>query len=144
MIHIKPIIEQDLPALSRLYEELMGMPTDEERMTEVFQSAKKLGSYHILGAFHEGELTGSVMGIICLDLVGRCKPFMVIENVIVSDRIRRQGIGKKLMAEIERIAIEKDCAYMILVSGEKRKEAHVFYEKLGFRDEQVEGYRKHL
>ncbi len=144
MIQIKPIIEQDLPALSRLYEELMGMATDEERMTEVFRFAKTLGSYHILGAFHEGELAGSVMGIICLDLVGRCKPFMVIENVIVSDRIRRQGIGKKLMAEIERIAIEKDCAYMILVSGEKRKEAHVFYEKLGFRDEQVEGYRKHL
>ncbi|MDQ0088526.1 ribosomal protein S18 acetylase RimI-like enzyme [Paenibacillus anaericanus] len=84
------------------------------------------------------------MGIICHDFVGECKPFMVIENVIVSNRARRQGIGKKLMLEIERIAKERDCYYIILVSGEQRKEAHVFYEKLGFKDEKVEGYRKHL
>lgn len=48
------------------------------------------------------------------------------------------------MLEFERIAKERDCYYIILVSGEQRKEAHVFYEKLGFKDEKVEGYRKHL
>lgn len=143
-MNIKPISREDLPALSRLYEELMGIPTDETRMNDVFEAAEALGNYHVLGAFHEGKLAGSVMGIVCLDLVGSCKPFMVIENVIVSDHIRRQGIGKKLMAEIEKIAVDRGCAYIILVSGEKRKEAHVFYEKLGYREEQVEGYRKHL
>ncbi|WP_246072902.1 GNAT family N-acetyltransferase [Paenibacillus dokdonensis] len=141
---VKPITEDDLLALSHLYEELMGIPTNEERMKEVFKSAEASGNYHILGAFHEGELAGSLMGIICLDFVGTCRPFMVIENVIVSDRIRRQGIGKKLMAEIEQIARDKGCAYIIFVSGEKRKEAHIFYEKLGYRDEQAEGFRKHL
>lgn len=84
------------------------------------------------------------MGIICYDLVGECKPFMVIENVIVSPNVRRQGIGKKLMLGIEKIAKERDCYYMIFVSGEQRIEAHVFYEKLGFKEENVEGYRKHF
>ncbi|MNO01656.1 putative acetyltransferase [compost metagenome] len=69
---------------------------------------------------------------------------MVIENVVVSNRIRRQGIGKKLMTMIEKIAQERNCYYIIFVSGGQRKEAHTFYEKLGFRDEQVEGFRKHL
>lgn len=48
------------------------------------------------------------------------------------------------MAEIERIAKERNCGYMILVSGDQRKEAHRFYEKLGFGDEKVQGYRKHF
>jgi GNAT superfamily N-acetyltransferase len=82
------------------------------------------------------------MGIFCLDLVGECKPFMVIENVIVSKRVRRQGIGKKLMHKIEEIAKERGCSYTIFVSGEERKEAHLFYEKLGFKEENVVGYRK--
>ncbi|MCJ8010811.1 GNAT family N-acetyltransferase [Paenibacillus sp. KQZ6P-2] len=144
MVTIKHITEEDLTALSRLYEELMGISTDEKRLTQVFKSAEASGNYHILGAFYEGELAGSLMGIVCLDFVGDCKPFMVIENVIVSDRIRRQGIGKKLMAGIEQIARDHDCGYIIFVSGEKRKEAHQFYAKLGYRDEKVEGFRKLL
>jgi len=144
MTDIRHITEKDLPALAMVYEELMGMPTDEARMLQVFRSAESLGNYHILGAFHEGELAGSLMGIVCLDLIGNCKPFMVIENVIVSGRIRKQGIGKKLMEAIEQIARDNGCGYIILVSGGQRKEAHRFYEKLGYRDEQVEGFRKQL
>ncbi|MEI0740098.1 hypothetical protein VQ056_31650 [Paenibacillus sp. JTLBN-2024] len=95
MTDIRHIAESDLPALARLYEELMGIPTNGDRMLQVFRSAESSGNYHILGAFHEGELAGSLMGIICLDFVGSCKPFMVIENVIVSSRIRRAGHRKE-------------------------------------------------
>ncbi|MDR0266525.1 GNAT family N-acetyltransferase [Paenibacillus sp.] len=144
MITIRHITEKDLSGLSHLYEELLGISTHLDQMLQVFKSAESSGNYHILGAFHEGELAGSLMGIVCLDLIGNCKPFMVIENVIVSGRIRRQGIGQKLMNEIEKIARENGCGYIILVSGEQRKEAHIFYEKLGYRDEKVEGFRKHL
>ena len=46
------------------------------------------------------------------------------------------------MLQIERIAKDLGCGYMI--DGDQRKEAHIFYEKLGFKDEKVQGYRKHL
>ncbi|MFU1792608.1 GNAT family N-acetyltransferase [Paenibacillus azoreducens] len=144
MVTIRHIQEKELPALGRLYEELMEIHTNVDQMRQVFKSAERSGNYHLIGAFYEGELAGSLLGIVCLDFIGACKPFMVIENVIVSDRIRRQGIGKKLMDEIEKIARENGCGYIILVSGEQRKEAHVFYEQLGYRDEKVEGFRKHL
>ncbi|MFS0870270.1 GNAT family N-acetyltransferase [Paenibacillus xylanilyticus] len=144
MVTIKAIELQDLPALSKLYNELMGTPTNEQQMQKMFRYIQQNGHYHVLGAFYNGKLAGSVMGIECMDLVGQCKPFMVVENVIVSDQVRRQGIGQKLMLQIERIAKDLGCEYMILVSGDQRKEAHVFYEKLGFKDEKVQGYRKHL
>ncbi|TQR45969.1 GNAT family N-acetyltransferase [Paenibacillus popilliae] len=144
MITIRSIKENELLALSRLYQELMGQQTNQAKLEQVYRTIQQNEQYIILGAFDEEQLVGSLMGIICHDLVGDCKPFMVIENVIVSPLVRRQGVGKKLMQEIENMARQRDCYYIIFVSGEQRKEAHQFYERLGFKDEKVEGYRKHL
>ncbi|MRN52649.1 GNAT family N-acetyltransferase [Paenibacillus monticola] len=144
MVIIKEIETESLIALSGLYQELINKPTDYNKLEEVFKLIKADSRYIVLGAFVDGELLGTLMGIVCQDLVGDCKPFMVIENVVVSPTARRLGIGKKLMIAIEEIAQERDCYYIILVSGAQRKEAHVFYESLGYRDEKVEGYRKHL
>ncbi|WP_339315734.1 GNAT family N-acetyltransferase [Paenibacillus sp. FSL R10-2734] len=144
MIVIKEIELESLTELGELYQELMNQPSNPNKLEQVFKVIKADSRYILLGAFVDGELMGSLMGIICHDLIGDCKPFMVIENVVVSSRARRQGVGKKLMLAIEEMAHERDCLYIILVSGEKRKEAHIFYESLGYRDEKVEGYRKHL
>lgn len=149
MITIKQIEPQDLPALNQLYHELMGTPSNEQQMNaqqmqKTFQQMKKQGHYYVLGAYDQDELVGSVMGVECMDMLGSCEPFMVVENVIVSERVRRQGVGQKLMLKIEHIAKDLGCVYIILVSGDQRKEAHRFYEKLGFKDEKVQGYRKHL
>ncbi|SYX82992.1 GNAT family N-acetyltransferase [Paenibacillus alvei] len=144
MITIRSIKENELLALSQLYQELMGLQTNQSKLEQVYRTIQHNEQYIILGAFDEEQLVGSLMGIICHDLVGDCKPFMVIENVIVSPVVRRQGVGKKLMQEIENMARQRDCYYIIFVSGEQRKEAHQFYERLGFKDEKVEGYRKHL
>ncbi|PZD97435.1 GNAT family N-acetyltransferase [Paenibacillus sambharensis] len=130
--------------LCLLYEELVHRKTDFNRMVDVFRSIQNNDNYVILGAFKDNQLIGSLMGIICQDLVGECKPFMVIENVIVSRLARRQGGGQKLMAEIERIAKDRDCYYIILVSGGQRKDAHEFYARLGYKEEEVQGYRKHI
>ncbi|MNW43199.1 Predicted N-acetyltransferase YhbS [Fontibacillus panacisegetis] len=144
MITIRQITRDDLKDLSQLYDDLIDKKTNYKKLVEVFETIKSNDNYYILGAFKDSELVGSVMGIICQDIVGECRPFMVIENVIVSNHIRRQGIGKKLMAKIEIIARDRNCYYIIFVSGGQRKEAHAFYEKLGFKDEKVEGYRKHF
>lgn len=144
MVTIKEIEADSITALNELYSELTGALTDHDKLNAAFTAIKGDSRYILLGAYVDGELLGSMMGIICQDLVGDCRPFMVIENVVVSARARRQGLGKLLMTAIEEIAHERDCYYIILVSGEKRKEAHVFYEKMGYRDEKVEGYRKHL
>lgn len=144
MVIIKEIEADSLEALNGLYSELTGAAAEPAKLKEVFSTIKADSRYILLGAFLDGELMGSLMGIICQDLIGDCRPFMVIENVVVSSRARRQGLGKQLMTAIEAIAHERDCYYIILVSGEKRKEAHVFYERMGYREEKVEGYRKHL
>lgn len=94
MVTIEEIGIESLKALNTLYEELIGGPTDPVKLETAFRSIREDSRYVLMGAFVDGELLGSMMGIVCQDLVGDCRPFMVIENVVVSSRARRQGIGK--------------------------------------------------
>ncbi|MEK5058908.1 GNAT family N-acetyltransferase [Paenibacillus shunpengii] len=144
MVYIEQIEMKHLPQLAELYEELIGVSTNLAKMEETYQTLLEDKSYYVLGAFYENQLAGSLMGILCKDLIGECEPFMVIENVVVSSKIRRIGIGRKLMNEIEVIARQQNCRYIILVSGGQRVEAHRMYESMGYREEHVEGFRKLL
>ena len=141
---IKPVTVEVLPQLALLFEELSGNQTNIAKMAENFEWMQLNDDYILLGAFLDQKLVGSLMGIICRDLVGECKPFMVIENVIVSGEFRGRGIGKELMLAIEKIGIERGCYYVIFVSGAKRIEAHRFYESLGYRLDEVQGFKKYL
>ena len=143
MIHIRTLQETDLPQLAVLYEQLVEEPSSPQRMRETFAKLAADPNYRLLGAFEDERLAGSVMGVVCHDLIGDCRPFMVVENVIVSDAFRGKKVGKLLMEELERIARECRCAYALLVSSGFRTEAHAFYEALGYTED-VRGFRRRL
>jgi ribosomal protein S18 acetylase RimI-like enzyme len=144
MIAIKPIERSDLRDSASLFAELSGKPTNKESMLNNFEWMEKNGDYYVLGAKLDQRLAGSIMGIVCRDLVGECKPFMVVENVIVSNQFRGQGIGKRLMLEMEKIGRKRDCHYIMFVSGAQRRDAHQFYESLGYKLDVVQGFKKYL
>jgi GNAT superfamily N-acetyltransferase len=59
-------------------------------------------------------------------------PCVVICGLVVDRSLRRQGIGRLLMARAEAWAIERGCAIVRLWSSDARTEAHRFYERLGY------------
>lgn len=50
----------------------------------------------------------------------------------VDEAARRTGAGKALIAEVVRLAEERGCDKVSLLSNLKREEAHRFYEAVGF------------
>ena len=114
------------------------------KMNEVFDWMKGNPDYYVLCAKYNNKVVGSLMGVLTKELFGECKPFMVIENVVVSDECRRMGIGKMLMDRMEAIARENECTVMMLISSMHRKEAHLFYESIGFSGDVGKGFRKYL
>ena len=142
MLEIERISERDLPELAALFRELSGREQSLEKMKISFSNMEKNEEYIVLGAKIGGRLAGSVMGIVCHDLVDDCRPFMVIENVIVAEEFRRAGVGRALMKCIEDICIERDCCYSMLVSGSQRTDAHRFYESIGYGHDVVRGFKK--
>ena len=144
MISIQPATAAELDELATLYRELAGTDTPVRKMRKSFEWIQSNPDYIVLGARWKGILVGSLMGIICHDLVSECRPFMVLENVIVSQHYRRRDIGNRLMQEIEKIARKRKCYYIMFVSKGGRKEAHRFYESLGHRLDTVKGFKKYL
>ncbi|SHN56246.1 GNAT family N-acetyltransferase [Desulfovibrio litoralis] len=133
----------DVEELSSLYYQLTKKYPEHNKMKPIFDLISKDKNYYLLVALNqENKAVGTAMGVICYDLIDLCAPFMLIENVVVSESYRGQGIGKMLMLELEAIAYSNKCALIILVSGNARKEAHTFYENLGYP--MVKGFKKKL
>lgn len=136
------IAEPDIEALALLLEELSGEATDLPTMRRNFRSLEVREDVHLLGAWIDGTLVGCLMGIVCTDLVGDGRPFMVLENVVVSSSHRGHGIGRALIERIEDVCRQARCAYVLFVSSAHRTDAHRFYEALGYRTDSVQGFKK--
>jgi GNAT superfamily N-acetyltransferase len=145
MVAIEPIKASELQEFAVLARELCGRETDLSRMQENFGKLIQRPEYLLIGAKDEhNRLLGSVMCILCMDFVGDCRPFAVLENLIVSEKARGLGIGKLLVQYVEEWARERNCYYIMFTSLAKRKEAHAFYHRIGYAEGIVEGFKKYL
>ena len=57
-----------------------------------------------------------------------------VDELVVSPRHRRQGIGSALLQRIAETAAEMGCKRLELDSAHHRSQAHTFYERLGFHN----------
>ena len=140
---IRLLEKGDLPRLSQLYSQFWGDVSDISEMEKQLSFIQKEDSHIILVCEADTGICGSVMGVVCRELYGDCRPFLVVENFIVDKSRRRQGIGKALLRELEKLAKERNCTQMILVTEKDRHDACAFYEKNGFQTNNA-GYKKKL
>jgi ribosomal protein S18 acetylase RimI-like enzyme len=143
-MEIKRMVKEDIPALALLYKQFWNEDSSTELMEKKFIELQENPNYIFLSAWDGNHLIGSVLGIICEELYGECKPFMLIEDLIVDHKYRRKGAGKSLMSEIENIAIENDCYQILLITHNDRTDAIAFYKSLGFNPDTHKGFKKSL
>lgn len=142
---IEQIKHENLTDLKALYENAFeGSTTNLVVVQNTYEVIKNNPNYHILCALIDNKVVGSVMGVICFELFGNCRPFMVVENVAVLSNYRKQGIAKKLLVKLEEIAKQQNCSMILFVSSQHRQAAHKLYESLGYGVDKVNGYRKRL
>jgi Predicted acetyltransferase len=144
MITINKLAFEDLKGLKELYEDAFGGDTEYEKMVETFNKIKNDTNHTVLCAKDGEKVVGSVLGVICNELIGKCTPFMVLEDVAVLNSHRRKGVAKRLMMEIEDYAKSQKCNMILFISSEHREGAHKLYESLGYGTDKVIGYRKRL
>ncbi len=143
-MNITKLTEADLPALASLYTQFWGEESSVDKMQSTFAKLQDNPDYTFLAARLDDQIVGSVMGVVCHELYGDCKPFMVVEDMIIDKTVRRQGIGSLLMNSIEEKAKERECCHLILVTDTDRYDARQFYESLGFDPEKNKGFKKKL
>lgn len=79
-----------------------------------------------------GEVAGTFQTSIATTLTGRGASFMIIEAVQTRDDLRGQGIGRQMIEFCIAEAKSRGFSRVQLISSGKRKDAHRFYERLGF------------
>jgi len=79
----------------------------------------------------DGKIVGTAELVIKHNLTHGCKPYGFIENVVVDERYRGEGIGVKLVERCIKIAREKGCYKLVLTC---REELVKWYGKFGFRE----------
>jgi ribosomal protein S18 acetylase RimI-like enzyme len=135
---------EDVKPLSALYYQFWNEGSDIVKMKDKFTQLQHNDAYILLCAFESEKLVGSVMGIVCEELYGECKPFLVVENMIVDNNFRRKGIGKALFTELEKRAKTRLCTQIILVTETNRENACRLYESVGFHTTANKGYKKKI
>lgn len=102
-----------------------------EKVSAVYASILRSGGC-IVGAFSEHKLVGTCTVNLCANLSWSCRPYAIIENVIVDKSHRNKGVGKAILEYSKAFARRSDCYKVALMTGSKDPATHRFYESSGF------------
>ena len=129
-IKIRQAEIKDVEKIASLCEQLEYSVTNqqiEQRLTKI-----KNNDAHIVyvATVEDKYVIGWAHAHICESIV--IPTPAIILGLVVDKDYRHSGIGRFLMQQIEQWASLAGCENVLLTSNIKRKEAHLFYEKIGY------------
>ncbi len=151
MIKIRTARESDITRILDLYHQLTittspseaeQYPTADDYM-RVFTQITSVPNLELIVAEDQNEVVGSLVLIIVPNLSHKGLPWALVENVIVDESRRGNGVGKVLMEYAIKRAKENGCYRIGLSSDNRRNGAHEFYRSLGFEPSST-GFRMSL
>ena len=134
-LSIRKATSSDWPDVSALLAELgrpdaRGTP-DEERHRALFDSYLERNDVDAFVAEEEGQILGFV-NVEYRERLNRTTTEAWVPELVVAEAMRSAGVGKRLLAEAERVAREHGCWGIALESATWRRDAHRFYEREGW------------
>jgi len=145
MAIVRPATEDDIPRILELYNKLTGgqhhLSPDETE--PVFAQITAMPGHELLVAEENSAVVGTIVLLVVPNLSHEALPWAIVENLIVDERYHRRGIGRLLMEEAIARARKAGCYKVQLLSNKKRRQAHHFYQGLGF-EASAHGFRLYL
>lgn len=143
MYHVHFLQEKDLNVLMNLYHQLTGEEQNEKAIRTAFKRITGDDHFFLFGAYDENDLlVGTVSLTQCFDLSDDARDYFSMENFVVDENHRRQGIGELLIHAAEDFAKSRNCRCIIFASAPERIGAHRFYEKMGYPKGYTIGFKK--
>jgi ribosomal protein S18 acetylase RimI-like enzyme len=140
---IRQATAQDLPQILQLY----AQPSMDNGKVMALAAAKQqfahfsqYPSYRLFVACQadadadaQEQVLGTYALLVMHNLAHQGTPSAIVEDVVVSEAHRSQGVGRAMMAHAMDLARQAGCYKLVLSSNQKRERAHAFYESLGFQ-----------
>jgi GNAT superfamily N-acetyltransferase len=132
LVEIRPARSEDFNGVLELLRQLWPEgKLDESRLRPIFERALNSETQ----AYRCAINTKQVVGFASLNLKNRLwaeGSLAWVDEIVVDASYRGQGIGTRLLAELEKVALQNNCARLELDSSFHRTSAHQFYERRGF------------
>lgn len=133
-VSLRKAKQSDLPIILKLY----GQPEiDDGKLLSlqeaeiIFARIQSYPDYSLYVAEYAGRVVGT-FALLIMDNLGHLgAPSAIVEDVAVSPKMQGQGIGTKMLGHAIEKARQAGCYKLMLSANLKRKNAHLFYEKLG-------------
>ncbi|MBB4039594.1 GNAT superfamily N-acetyltransferase [Microvirga flocculans] len=149
-LSIREARADDLEAIIRLHEEDelgthgdVWSPETRPAYEAAFAAIARSPENRLFVAVDGGEVVGTFQLTFIPNLTGRGSMRVKVESVKVKAARRSGGIGARMMAFAEEYSRSHGAAAMELTSNKTRKDAHRFYQRLGFSMSH-EGFKKKL
>ena len=141
---IRKMLLGDIDQLAVLYRDYWNEDSDTQKMKQKYAELEADSRYIFLSAVRDDRLVGSIMGIVCDELYGRCESFLVMEDLIVEKNHRNNGIGRSLLDALETIAKERGCCQIQFITETAREDTISFYKSLGYDPSSHVGFKRKL
>lgn len=130
-LKIRKIILEDLDEVYGLMNILYEGKLKYDRFKEIYKlKLQDINSYYIIAIEDD-----NIVGVLTSELqekLHRERLQLFIEDLIVAEQRRNNGIGKALIENAVNYAKEKNCEVVELTSYKDNIKAHKFYENNGF------------
>ena len=135
---IRPAVESDLPGIMRLL--LADRATFSDELApdascylEALREMQRSGHSCTYVAVEDDRIIGTFMLTFLRHLLRRGSLVAVVEAVRVDASLRGRGLGTSMMRWAIEESRRRGCSVLQLTSNLARKDAHRFYQRLGFR-----------
>lgn len=108
----------------------LGFPAPESTIAERLERMRTAGEAVIVAEC--GGRVAALMTVHITPVLHRPTAVARITALVVDEAQRGSGVGRALVGEAERLAMERGCALIEVTSNVKWTGAHAFYERLGY------------
>jgi len=131
-IQIRKATKKDIKEIAELMKKELSKPPFNEK-TGTRGILKSLSYYFKTTDIYVAVLDGKIIGVVDLFIDQHWEgPVIIIEDLAVDSRYRKQGIGKKLLDRVGDMAKKKKVK-AIYFQTHRKSPSLTFYKKLGFR-----------
>jgi ribosomal protein S18 acetylase RimI-like enzyme len=136
---VRTATDRDIPEIVRLIRQLAAhdraRPPESDALARVLDVLLTRSAIYVVAEATDGQ---SLLGAMQLDFrltTWEAAPYVYIEDFIVDEAYRGQGIGSAMLALAEELARERGCVRMDLDVLQESVDSQRFYARHGFVDQ---------
>ena len=142
-VTVRQMRPEDASAVAMLTTQL-GYPSTEDAIRRRYDLIKDRWDARLFVAQHAGNAIVGWIHVQALYLL-ECDTRAEIWGLVVAEKARGSGVGRRLVEAAEEWALVRQLAVMAVRSNQLRTDAHGFYEHLGYRVTKTQNaFRKDL